>query len=67
VRWYLHFPISCRDLEYMFSDRGVQVDHTTRFQKMAVQRDRPTRDLEPSTPAPHQFVPTASLEQRQAA
>src|SRR5215213_7594423 len=29
VRWYLQFPISYRDLERMFSDRGVQVDHTT--------------------------------------
>jgi transposase, IS6 family len=31
VRWYLQFPISYRDLERMFSDRGVQVDHTTLF------------------------------------
>jgi IS6 family transposase len=31
VRWYLQFPISYRDLECMFSDRGVQVDHTTLF------------------------------------
>jgi transposase, IS6 family len=31
VRWYLQFPISYRDLECMFSDRGVQVDHTTFF------------------------------------
>jgi transposase-like protein len=28
VRWYLQFPISYRDLR-MFSDCGVQVDHTT--------------------------------------
>jgi transposase-like protein len=31
VRWYLQFPISYRDLERMFSDRGIQVDHTTMF------------------------------------
>ena len=31
VRWYLQFPISYRDLERMFSDRGIQVDHTTVF------------------------------------
>jgi transposase-like protein len=31
VRWYLQFPISYRDLESMFSDRGIQVDHTTLF------------------------------------
>jgi transposase, IS6 family len=31
VRWYLRFPISYRDLEHMFSDRGIQVDHTTLF------------------------------------
>jgi IS6 family transposase len=31
VRWYLQFPISYRDLEHMFSDRGIQVDHTTLF------------------------------------
>src|SRR5215218_452649 len=31
VRWYLQLPISYRDLERMFSDRGIQVDHTTLF------------------------------------
>jgi hypothetical protein len=31
VRWYLMFPISCRDLELMLLDRGVEVDHTTIF------------------------------------
>jgi transposase-like protein len=29
VRWYLMFPISYRDLEYMLRDRGVSVDPTT--------------------------------------
>jgi transposase-like protein len=31
VRWYLQFPISYRDLEYMFADGGFKVDHTTLF------------------------------------
>ena len=31
VRWYLMFPISYRDLEFMLRDRGVEVDHTTIF------------------------------------
>jgi transposase-like protein len=31
MRWYLMFPISYRDLEFMLQDRGVSVDHTTIF------------------------------------
>jgi transposase, IS6 family len=31
VRWYLMFPISYRDLEFMLLDRGVEVDHSTVF------------------------------------
>ena len=31
MRWYLQLPISYRDLERMFADRGVQVNHTTLF------------------------------------
>jgi transposase-like protein len=31
VRWYLQFPISCRDLERRLADRGVHVDRTTLF------------------------------------
>jgi transposase, IS6 family len=31
VRWYLMFPISYRDLEFMLQDRGVEVDHATMF------------------------------------
>jgi len=31
VRWYLMFPIGCRDLALMLQDRGVSVDHTTIF------------------------------------
>ena len=31
ARWYLQFPISYRELERMFADRGVAVDHTTLY------------------------------------
>ena len=30
-RWYLAFPISCRELACMLAGRGVVVDHTTLF------------------------------------
>ncbi len=30
-RWYLAFPIGCRDLASMLADRGVMIDHTTLF------------------------------------
>jgi IS6 family transposase len=31
VRRYLPFPVSYRDLERMFADRGVEVDHVSLF------------------------------------
>jgi transposase, IS6 family len=31
VRWYPQFPVSCRDLERMLADRGVQVDHVSLY------------------------------------
>jgi transposase-like protein len=31
ARWYLQFPISYRDLERKFAQRGLLVDHTTLF------------------------------------
>ncbi len=31
ARWYLQFPISYRDLERKFTQRGLLVDHTTLF------------------------------------
>src|SRR5215213_2400387 len=34
VRWYLMFPVSYRDLEFMLQDRGVEVDHTTVFRRI---------------------------------
>ena len=29
VRWYLAYKLSCRDLEEMAAERGLEVDHTT--------------------------------------
>jgi len=29
VTWYLRYPLSCRDLEEMFRERGFEVDHST--------------------------------------
>ncbi|MCJ8510531.1 IS6 family transposase [Rhizobium lemnae] len=29
VAWYLHYPLSYRDLEEMFRERGFEVDHST--------------------------------------
>ncbi|MEZ0167340.1 IS6 family transposase [Microvirga sp. TS319] len=34
VRWYLRFPICCRDLECMLADRGIKVDYTTLFRRI---------------------------------
>ena len=30
VTWYLRYPLSYRDLEEMFLERGFEVDHSTR-------------------------------------
>jgi len=29
VRWYLRFGLSCRDVEELLAERGVEVDHVT--------------------------------------
>ncbi|MGZ2402900.1 hypothetical protein ACVIKO_000278 [Rhizobium ruizarguesonis] len=29
VTWYLRYPLSYRDLEEMFEERGFEVDHST--------------------------------------
>ena len=29
VRWYCRYPLSCRDLEEMMLERGLEVDHST--------------------------------------
>ena len=31
VRWYLRYALSYRDLEEMMLERGLHVDHTTRY------------------------------------
>ena len=29
VRWYLRFGLSCRDVEELLAERGIEVDHIT--------------------------------------
>src|SRR4051812_7049886 len=29
VCWYLRYPLSCRDIEELFRERGLTVDHST--------------------------------------
>jgi transposase, IS6 family len=29
VSWYLRYPLSYRDIEELFLERGLEVDHTT--------------------------------------
>jgi putative transposase len=29
IRWYLTYPLSCRNLKEMMAERGVEVDHST--------------------------------------
>ena len=49
VRWYLRFGLSYRDLEELFTERGVEVDHVTlfrwvqRFTLLLVDAERPCR------------------------
>jgi IS6 family transposase len=31
VRWYLRFGLSCRDVEELLTERGIEVDHVTVF------------------------------------
>jgi transposase-like protein len=31
VRWYLRFGLSCRDVEELLAERGVEVDHVTLY------------------------------------
>ena len=31
VRWYLRYGLSCRDLEELLVERGIEVDHVTVF------------------------------------
>jgi transposase-like protein len=49
VRWYLRFGLSYRDLEELLAERGIEVDHVTRyrwvqhFTPLAVAAARPCR------------------------
>src|ERR1019366_8655926 len=49
VRWYLRFGLSYRDLEALFAERGVELDHVTlyrwvqRFTPLLVDAARPCR------------------------
>ena len=49
VRWYLRFGLSCRDLEELLAERGVDVDHVTlyrwvqRFTPVLIDAARPCR------------------------
>ena len=31
VRWYLRYGLSCRDVEELLAERGIEVDHVTLF------------------------------------
>jgi transposase-like protein len=49
VRWYLRFGLSCRDVEELLVERGVEVDHVTiyrwvvRFTPLLADAARPCR------------------------
>jgi transposase-like protein len=49
VRWYVRFGLSCRDLEELLAERGIEVDHVTlqrwvqRFTPLLVDAARPCR------------------------
>ncbi len=58
VRWYVRFSLSYRDVEELFAERGIEVDHTTlfrwvmRFTPLFVEAARPCRH----TPGDRWFV-----------
>jgi len=49
VRWYLRYGLSCRDLEELLAERGIEVDHVTlfrwvqRFTPLLIEAARPCR------------------------
>ena len=46
VRWYLRYALSCRDLEEMMTERGLDIEHTTIYrwgQDYAPDLDRRSR------------------------
>jgi transposase-like protein len=50
VTWYLRYPLSYRDLEEMFQERGFEVDHSTINRwVLAYVRDVPTTFFTPKS------------------
>ena len=51
VRWYLRYGLSCRDLEELRAERGIEVDHVTRyrwvqrFTSLLIDAARPVRQV----------------------
>ena len=49
VRWYLRYGLSCRDVEELLAERGIEVDHVTvyrwvqRFAEEFIDAARPAR------------------------
>ena len=43
VRWYLRYCLSCRDLEELMAERGLNLDHTTIYRW--VQKYAPELDI----------------------
>ena len=49
VRWYLRYGLSCRDVEELLAERGIEVDHVTiyrwvqRFTPILIDAARPCR------------------------
>ncbi len=49
VRWYLRYGLSCRDVEELLAERGIEVDHVTiyrwvqRFTPLLIDAARPCR------------------------
>ena len=49
MRWYLRFGLSCRDLEELLAERGIEVDHVSlyrwvqHFTPLVVDAARPCR------------------------
>ena len=51
MRWYLCYGLSCRDLEELLAERGIEVDQVTlyrwvqRFTALLIEAARPSRHL----------------------
>jgi IS6 family transposase len=54
VSWYLRYPLSYRDIEELFLERGLEVDHSTLNRWVAVTRSyRSTTASTRSRPRSH--------------